>query len=518
MAGVFNRLSTGSKLLLLLSLGLLPIGGALVWSSTSALYTASQQLRDNADQDARQINAALGALIARNALALRLAANGAIHDGNGGIKECEEATRTLAIAPAVAHRFELEDATGQPLCATDSFADLDRPPMAGPGQIRLWVAGDRRSLLLRTGVVGGSATTRLPIDELRHTIEGVSPTVDSVMIEDGHLKLAVIDRPDAMSGTNLHRTRAPIGNGDLIANIGTEVASVTTLEQALIMLPVLMWALAALLSWFLVTRLLIRPLRRLEAAVVGYEPGIDHHLALPDDLGPSTEIRSLGAAFARAVDRIELSEKQMGEALEGQRKLVREVHHRVKNNLQVVASLLSIHGRMAEEPEAKAAYSAIGRRVDALAVVHRNHFAELEENQGIALRPMLSELATGLRASAPDAARGLAIELDVEHASTTQDAAVAVAFLVTEVVEFSMLDDVPAPIDIFLRRTSELTARLTLVSKSLLEDPDPGVERRQFDRIIEGLARQLRSPLDHKLGRYSVDLPVFPPNTGGAPN
>ena len=125
---------------------------------------------------------------------------------------------------------------------------------------------------------------------------------------------------------------------------------------------------------------------------------------------------------------------------------------------------------------------------------------------------MLSELATGLRASAPEAARGLAIELDVEHASTTQDAAVAVAFLVTEVVEYSMLDEVPAPIDIFLRRTSELTARLTLVSRSLLEDPDPGVERRQFDRIVEGLARQLRSPLDHKLGRYSVDLPVFPPN------
>lgn len=508
--GAYGKLPTGAKLLLMLSLALLPIGGALVWSSSTALRAAGQQLRDNADQDARQIDGALGALIARNALALRLAANGAIHASNGGATECEEATRTLAIAPAVAHRFELEDAAGLPLCATDSFADLDRPPMAGPGQIRLWIARDQRSLLLRTGVVGGSATTRLPLDELRRAVESASPTVDSVTLEDGHLKLAVLNRPDAMPGTKLHRTRAPIGNGELVADIGSAVASVTTLERLVIMLPVLMWAFAALISWVLVTRLLLRPLRRLERAVVDFEPGVDHHLALPDDLGPATEIRSLGAAFARAVDRIELSEKQMGEALEGQRKLVREVHHRVKNNLQVVASLLSIHGRMAEEPEAKAAYSAIGRRVDALAVVHRNHFAELEENQGIALRPMLSELATGLRASAPDTARGLAIELDVEHASTTQDAAVAVAFLVTEVVEFSMLDDVPAPIDIFLRRTSELTARLTLVSKSLLEDPDPGVERRQFDRIIEGLARQLRSPLDHKLGRYSVDLPVFP--------
>ena len=35
-------------------------------------------------------------------------------------------------------------------------------------------------------------------------------------------------------------------------------------------------------------------------------------------------------------------------------------------------------------------------------------------------------------------------------------------------------------------------------------------EKQQFERIIGGLAKQLRSTLDRKLGRYSVDLPVFP--------
>ena len=35
-------------------------------------------------------------------------------------------------------------------------------------------------------------------------------------------------------------------------------------------------------------------------------------------------------------------------------------------------------------------------------------------------------------------------------------------------------------------------------------------EKVQFERIIAGLAKQLRSPLERKLGRYSVDLPVFP--------
>ena len=92
----------------------------------------------------------------------------------------------------------------------------------------------------------------------------------------------------------------------------------------------------------------------------------------------------------------------MANALEGQRRLVREVHHRVKNNLQVVASLLNIHGRSAETERRPARpMRSIGRRVGALSIVHRNHFAEMEENRGIALRPLLSELAAELRAERP---------------------------------------------------------------------------------------------------------------------
>ena len=86
----------------------------------------------------------------------------------------------------------------------------------------------------------------------------------------------------------------------------------------------------------------------------------------------------------------------------------------------------------------------------------------------------------------------------------------AVAFLITEIVEFSMLNRPEDPIDIALRRTSELTARLSLASPVLVPDGDECPEKLQFERIIGGLAKQLRSALDRKLGRYGVDLPVFP--------
>jgi two-component sensor histidine kinase len=278
----------------------------------------------------------------------------------------------------------------------------------------------------------------------------------------------------------------------------------------LLLLPVLMWIAAALVTWVLVSRLLIRPLRRLERSVRSYEPG-QGPLDLPRKLGPAMEIQQLREAFARAMARVDESERDMTGALEGQRRLVREVHHRVKNNLQVIASLLNIHGRGAESLDARAAYAGISRRVGALSIVHRNHYAEMEDNRGIALRPLLSELAAELRAGAPDTARGLAIDLDIDTVYTTQDAAVAVAFLITEIVEFAMLNCPTEPIEISLRRTSDLTARLTLSSEVLVPDEEGEPGKIQFERIIGGLAKQLRSNLDRKLGRYSVELPVFPP-------
>jgi two-component sensor histidine kinase len=49
---------------------------------------------------------------------------------------------------------------------------------------------------------------------------------------------------------------------------------------------------------------------------------------------------------------------------------IREIHHRVKNNLQTVSSLLRIQGRRLENPEAKAAIDESVRRIQAIATVH----------------------------------------------------------------------------------------------------------------------------------------------------
>jgi two-component sensor histidine kinase len=508
LAERFARLSTPAKLLLILTAALLPIGFGLGWVAYEGIHEANAALQTQSNDKARAAAHAIESLVARNALALRIASNGRMENPD----PCERVRRSLSIAPAVVQQFRLEREDGNELCSVGDIGDTGLLSPIAPGDIRLRVAPDEDSLVLQVGVVGGAATTALSTNDLRAAALDGEDSVQGIKIQDGQRQIDILARDDldTPSDHEPSRTRWSIGNGRLVVEVEGQVPKITTGDRLIILLPVAMWFIAAFMTWLMVHKLLIQPLRRLQRAVSQYEPGAPG-LELPRKLGPATEIQELRDAFGRAVARVQESEQEMTSALDGQRRLVREVHHRVKNNLQVIASLLSIHGRTAEKPEARAAYGSIGRRVGALAIVHRNHYAEMEENRGISMRPLLSELAAELRATAPDSARGLHIDLEVEPLNTTQDVAVSVAFLVTEVVEFALLRIPGEPVEISMRRTSDLTGRLTLASPVLVPDSGGDKEKDQFERIIAGLAKQLRSNLERKLGRYSVDLPVFPP-------
>ena len=497
--------STGTKLLVLLTLALFPLGLALAWTARSALLDSHEAVIDDSYQDGKVAAFAVESLIARNALALRIAANGALRSDPANA--CLATAQSLALTPSVANRFSMRDSMGKLICVQGAYIPGNDEELVAPGALLLWVSPQSGSIRYRVGVNGGMATGELTQAEIASAIRDSSRGVESLVVRDRQSRLEVIGG----GGSSANRlSQFPIGLGQLTVMVRTPPDDPSLVDRLAVFLPLLMWIVAALLSWFLARRLLLVPLARLERAVSEYQPG-DDRMVLPERLGAADEIRSLGAAFERAVDRIEHSEQQMAEALHGQRRLVREVHHRVKNNLQVIASLLNIHGRSATTPESRAAYAAISRRVDALSVVHRNHFAEVEETRGIALRPLLTELGAMLKASAPDSATGASIHLNADAVHTTQDAAVAVAFFVTELIEFALLQGTAEPIEIDLSRISELAANLTVSSDALIDSgKEPSIERKQFERVVGGLARQLRSPLEQKMGRMSVNLPVFP--------
>ena len=188
---------------------------------------------------------------------------------------------------------------------------------------------------------------------------------------------------------------------------------------------------------------------------------------------------------ARAIDRVEVSERETTAALEGQRRLVREVHHRVKNNLQVVASLLNIHGRSAET--SRRARRLCRHQPARRRLVHRPpqpFCRDGGESRHLAAAAGDRARRRASRRRPRGGARAARSISTWTALYTTQDAAVAVAFLITEIIEFAMLNAPEEPIELSLRRTSELTARLSLGSPILVpeEEGEPGKVAVRADR------------------------------------
>jgi hypothetical protein len=303
---------------------------------------------------------------------------------------------------------------------------------------------------------------------------------------------------------------APIAGGQINLVATIYASAVSAIEILLVLLPVLMWAAAAIIGWSVVQGLLLRPLGQLQRSVaqLGEAP-----LALPRLQTPAMEITALADSFRNAAEQIATREIALEEGLNRQVRLTREVHHRVKNNLQVVASLIALHAR-GSTGDVAAAYASIQRRVDALAVVHRNHYAELEENRGVALRSLIGELTSNLRATAPAEASHFHIMLDMAVAHVSQDVAVPVAFLLTEAVELLMTAAPAEAVMISVRPTEQPDrALLSIRAAGLVSAAATGTAARQrFDRIAGGLARQLRSnlALDEEGMRYTIEIGIVP--------
>jgi two-component sensor histidine kinase len=503
-----GQASTGLKMLFYLSLALLPLGLiAILASFDTARENRAQHLDDaraRLELKAERIDGA----VARSMLMLR-AAGGAIGPGQDAAL-CGATLERIAGAEQLPGRYAIYS-DGQARCTTRGYRPVSLP--APPGKrSAVEIAPDSTALRFavfdRRGALEGAGELSREQVMLLTDLHNQSEMSDLFLSEDGR-RLLLHRNFDASAMTGQITLSQPIADGRLNLNMLTGAMRITPAETLMVLLPVLMWLAAGLIGWLIADRLLLRPLARMQRAVAAYQPG-DRELALPTSATPAREIGELGEAFARVTRTVARHEAELEAGLERQIRLVREVHHRVKNNLQVVASLLNLHARGATSPDAAAAYASIQRRVDALAVVHRNHFAELEENRGVALKPLLSELGANLRANAPAEAANMQIRLSVEPVYATQDVAVSVAFLVTELVEFAMFCGAPF-VTVTMEEVRPTAAFLAIESEALRSGvPCEAKLAERFDRIVTGLSRQLRSVINKDLerGRYALEVTI----------
>ena len=126
------------------------------------------------------------------------------------------------------------------------------------------------------------------------------------------------------------------------------------------------------------------------------------------------EIRELAETLEDMADAIVGRDASLRESLAQKDELMREIHHRVKNNLQVISSLLNMQQRALADPAARSAMSDTRQRITALALIYRALY-QGPDLKRVDLRPFLEELTAQLVSG--ELHHGLAVrtELTVDH-------------------------------------------------------------------------------------------------------
>ncbi|UEM04900.1 GAF domain-containing protein [Skermanella rosea] len=233
-------------------------------------------------------------------------------------------------------------------------------------------------------------------------------------------------------------------------------------------------------------------------------------------------LQSYANILAAAIER-RSSNEALARLAEERAVLLRELQHRVKNNLQIITSLLNMQIRRVGTGEVEGQLRIIGSRVETLRVVHDSLF-EAGSVERIGLPRYLRTLCESLLAFHGARAEDVTLDFAADDAEAGVDTTVPLGLLINEFIVNSLQhafsgigQEGGGRIALRLDRTAPDGARLTL------SDDGPGFDRVKASRVGTGLQIMdvLASQLGGKLAwdndawrknegaRLMLDLPVL---------
>jgi len=174
--------------------------------------------------------------------------------------------------------------------------------------------------------------------------------------------------------------------------------------------------------------------------------------------------------------------------------LLREVYHRVKNNLQIVDSLLVMQRSRLTDPEAKAALAALRSRVYALGLVHHQLMGS-RDFKTFDVAPFLEELSTNLLRGG--ASKEVRLSVRAMPLDVGLDFAIPLGLIVTELVTNSLKHAFPlgvGAIDVVLERAPDGRVALIVSDDGAAVEPGAPADagRKSLGMtIVDALVNQL---------------------------
>jgi len=178
------------------------------------------------------------------------------------------------------------------------------------------------------------------------------------------------------------------------------MATAVSQVRTSILLPMISILLASLAIWVGTHRLALIWLRELRAVSGRFAQGDFTGDRGKFDRAPQ-EIAAFSADLHSMADAIDRRNTDLAQALEAKTLLTREVHHRVKNNLQVINSLLTLQSGRVREGAAKEVLAQTRARINALALIHRLLYDQDNgyERGEVPINNLMAQLCTQLHSA-----------------------------------------------------------------------------------------------------------------------
>jgi PAS domain S-box-containing protein len=139
----------------------------------------------------------------------------------------------------------------------------------------------------------------------------------------------------------------------------------------------------------------------------------------------------------RAEEAVRAGAEQLKASLEEKDVLLKEIHHRVKNNLQVISSLLKLQATHIEDPAALEMFNESRHRIQTMALVHEKLY-QSESFSRVDFGEYARSLSALLASTYRDKAARLALKTEIEEVSLGVDIALPLGLIINELISNSL--------------------------------------------------------------------------------
>lgn len=216
-------------------------------------------------------------------------------------------------------------------------------------------------------------------------------------------------------------------------------------------------------------------------------------------LGGSLLTLALGFFAYRRMQRdkslIATQKAQLEQSLAEKETLLKEIHHRVKNNLQIISGLLEKQARNTSDEAAKKLMKEGQDRVFSMALVHQNLY-QSENLSAIEIKSYLEVLTKNIAATQAPADKQIQVQLNVDDARLDIDMAIPVALILNELItncfKYAFTGRASGLIQVdFQQKANEFLLKVRDNGIGLDPDFDLSKSKSLGLNLVQGLVRQL---------------------------